>query len=148
MPAEQQQPGFTWGALAALGQSVASPPPTSQPGNSGGSSGVDTALQVAGVAAVEYGPTIARLALDALAGPEIEAAEAAKEELARAAPRSLSSSAIATASWSGGTLSLVMRDGSNLDYAGVPASVFDDLVEAPSAGGYFNANIRNSYPLG
>jgi len=30
-------------------------------------------------------------------------------------------------------------------YQGVPASVFNGLLEAPSAGQYFNQNIKNIY---
>lgn len=42
-------------------------------------------------------------------------------------------------------LVLYMRDGSILEYSGVPRSVYDGLMGADSKGRFFNFNIRNNF---
>ena len=57
----------------------------------------------------------------------------------------LSSSAIAAIDYYGSRLTVTFTDGSDYDYEGVPPEVVIELVNAGSAGRYFNANIRNEY---
>jgi hypothetical protein len=70
-------------------------------------------------------------------------------EIAERAPITvpLRSRAIATATYtaSDGTLVLVMHDGVELEYHGVPFPVFAGLVAAPSAGNYYNRVIRGRF---
>jgi hypothetical protein len=42
-------------------------------------------------------------------------------------------------------LTIAFTNGNRYLYAGVPSTVVDGLVAAPSAGKYFHANIRSSY---
>ncbi len=42
-------------------------------------------------------------------------------------------------------LTLLMRDGSRIIYSGVPPGVVRGLLDAGSAGRYFNAYIRDNY---
>lgn len=83
-------------------------------------------------------------------GATLEGAEGVEgveglESIAKAVPRSLASRAIATAAWSGGTLTVVMRDGTICAYPGVPEDVYDDLVSASSPGTFYNTAIRGQY---
>ena len=45
----------------------------------------------------------------------------------------------------GGTLLCVFTDGGSHIYAGVPETVFQELIDAPSVGTYFNLNVRNVF---
>ena len=45
-----------------------------------------------------------------------------------------------------GTLEVEFHGGSIYQYSDVPASVYRDLLDAPSKGAYFNAHIRTTYP--
>ncbi|MFN4249932.1 KTSC domain-containing protein [Deinococcus sp.] len=44
------------------------------------------------------------------------------------------------------TLEVAFKNGGLYSYAGVPASVHQGLMSAPSHGSYFAAHIRNRYP--
>jgi hypothetical protein len=57
----------------------------------------------------------------------------------------LASSAISSATYNPKTMTLTldMTDGTELEYHGVPPTVFASLVAA--AGAYYNANIRGSF---
>jgi hypothetical protein len=44
-----------------------------------------------------------------------------------------------------GTLEIEFVDGSIYTYEDVPTSVYKELMDAPSLGAYFNAEIRDSY---
>jgi hypothetical protein len=43
-------------------------------------------------------------------------------------------------------LLISFRDGTKTTYYGVPPHIYEDLKETESVGGYFNKNVRNSYP--
>lgn len=43
-------------------------------------------------------------------------------------------------------LEIVFADGGRYRYSGVPEAVYQGLLRAPSAGRYFNQNIRDVYP--
>jgi hypothetical protein len=43
------------------------------------------------------------------------------------------------------TLDVEFRHGARYRYAGIPRSVYDELLEAPSKGEFFNERIRGSY---
>ncbi|MCK5601397.1 KTSC domain-containing protein [Candidatus Pacearchaeota archaeon] len=43
------------------------------------------------------------------------------------------------------TLGIVFKSGVLYHYENVPQEVFDELIEASSAGRYFNTQIRNSF---
>jgi hypothetical protein len=45
------------------------------------------------------------------------------------------------------TLEMEFKTGSVYQYAGVPSSEFEGLMNADSKGKYFNANIKNRYPF-
>ena len=55
------------------------------------------------------------------------------------------STVLASAAWSGQTLTITFRRGQTYRYAGVPAQVFMALGKAPSAGRYFHQSIKSSY---
>jgi lysyl-tRNA synthetase class 2 len=58
----------------------------------------------------------------------------------------LNSSVLAAAAYAtDGTLELRFRRGTVYRYFTVPAAVFQDLIDAPSKGSYFNRNIRNRF---
>jgi hypothetical protein len=59
----------------------------------------------------------------------------------------LNSSALSAAEYdtSSEELTIDFMDGDSRTYSGVPSDTFFELVTAGSPGGYFNANIRNSY---
>lgn len=44
-----------------------------------------------------------------------------------------------------GELEIQFTDGTVYTYENVPYDVFQELTEAPSAGAYFNSDIRNAY---
>ena len=58
-----------------------------------------------------------------------------------------SSTAIASAEYDSSDESLTVNftDGTSFDYSGVPAETWAAFKSAPSAGRFFNANIRNSF---
>lgn len=58
------------------------------------------------------------------------------------------SSNLASVGYEGGILEIEFKSGSVYQYSGVPASVYEALMSAPSHGQYFSAHIRNnsSYP--
>ena len=49
---------------------------------------------------------------------------------------------------SSGRLQLEFRSGAVYEYSGVPESVHEALMDAPSKGGYFNRSIRGRFPHG
>lgn len=62
------------------------------------------------------------------------------------------SSAISAASWDdegspdgNGTLEITFTSGRSFTFRGVPESVFDGLLSADSAGGYYNSAIKGVY---
>lgn len=57
----------------------------------------------------------------------------------------LTSKTLASADWSGGVLVLKFKTGETYSYAGVPAAVYKGLLGAPSAGSYFQREIRGKY---
>lgn len=58
----------------------------------------------------------------------------------------LTSTAIARAEYDDGTLSIWFREsGGPYDYYGVPESIYRGLINASSAGAYFNSYIRDNY---
>ena len=59
----------------------------------------------------------------------------------------LASSVIARAAYDepSRTLSIEFRSGTLYEYFDVPQTIYQELVEAPSAGGYFAENIRDIY---
>ena len=46
-----------------------------------------------------------------------------------------------------GSLRISFDDGRTVAYSNVPERVYRALIAAPSAGAYFNLNIRNHYPV-
>ena len=48
---------------------------------------------------------------------------------------------------SNSTLSIVFRSGGEYEYENVPEKVYEELIHADSAGKYFLANVKNSYPF-
>lgn len=44
------------------------------------------------------------------------------------------------------TLTITFISGATYEYAGVPEATWNELYSASSAGTYFSANIRNTYP--
>ena len=58
------------------------------------------------------------------------------------------SSNLASIGYEGGVLEIEFKSGSVYQYSGVPASVYEALMSAPSHGKYFSAHIRNNsiYP--
>lgn len=57
----------------------------------------------------------------------------------------LNSSNLASAEWSDGTLTITFKSGRTYRYFDVPEGIYDALLDAPSAGRYFNAFIKDSY---
>ncbi len=59
----------------------------------------------------------------------------------------LPSSAIHAVTYDDRAMTLVchMVHGEDVKYAGVPVRVFQELQKAPSAGKYYNSNIRDNY---
>lgn len=44
------------------------------------------------------------------------------------------------------TLSVTFQDGRTYDYLNVPAAVYRQFAEAPSAGTFFNRHVKQRYP--
>lgn len=44
------------------------------------------------------------------------------------------------------TLEVEFKSGAAYSYSGVPAEIHRSLVESPSVGAYFSANIKDHYP--
>ncbi len=59
---------------------------------------------------------------------------------------SIVSSNLASVGYEDGILEVAFNSGSIYQYSGVPVSVYEDLMSAPSHGKYFAAFIRNNYP--
>lgn len=55
------------------------------------------------------------------------------------------SSAIARIEWDNGTLSIWFHESGRYDYHGVPRSVYEAFLSAPSKGSFFNDKIRDRY---
>lgn len=58
---------------------------------------------------------------------------------------SVSSSNLASVGYEDGILEVAFKSGSVYQYIGVPESVYDALMSAPSHGKYFATYIRNNY---
>lgn len=56
------------------------------------------------------------------------------------------SSAIRSAEFNNGTLTVEFQSDSRYEYTGVPQAVYEGLQNASSVGQYFVANIRDRYP--
>ncbi len=61
--------------------------------------------------------------------------------------RLVSSSNLASVGYDAGseTLEVEFRNGHIYEYYNVPQVMFDALMQAPSTGSFFNANIRNAF---
>ncbi|MGC9368820.1 MAG: KTSC domain-containing protein [Paracoccaceae bacterium] len=57
----------------------------------------------------------------------------------------VNSSAVSRIEWSNGTLSIWFYESGRYDYYGVPHSVYEAFLAAPSKGGFFNDYIRDRY---
>jgi len=57
----------------------------------------------------------------------------------------LSSSMIQSAEWADEILTLTWSSGQSTSFRGVPQSVYDELIAAPSAGKYYHTNIKGKY---
>lgn len=60
---------------------------------------------------------------------------------------SISSKAISAAGYDSSTMQMKIQfvQGSTYDFCGVPAHVFNSLLNASSKGGYYNEHIRDRY---
>ncbi len=58
----------------------------------------------------------------------------------------VSSSNLASVGYQDGILEVAFKSGSVYQYTGVPESVYEALMSAPSHGKFFAAFIRNNYP--
>lgn len=58
----------------------------------------------------------------------------------------VSSSNLASVGYQNGILEVAFKSGSVYQYTGVPESVYEALMSAPSHGKFFAAFIRNNYP--
>lgn len=58
----------------------------------------------------------------------------------------VSSSDLAAVGYAGTTLWISFHSGGLYEYSGVPQSVYESLMNAPSKGKYFHAYIKRSYP--
>ncbi|SDN14162.1 KTSC domain-containing protein [Acetanaerobacterium elongatum] len=58
----------------------------------------------------------------------------------------VSSSDLSSVGYENGTLVIRFNSGGTYQYTGVPLSVYQGLMNAPSHGQYFHAYIKNSYP--
>jgi len=56
------------------------------------------------------------------------------------------SSNVAAIGFENGTLTVEFKSGSTYEYTGVSKETFQAFKEAPSAGRFFIANIKNQYP--
>ena len=50
------------------------------------------------------------------------------------------------ASWHHGQLRILFHNGTDYFYVGVPETIFQDLIAAPSAGMYFHSHIKDVFP--
>lgn len=57
----------------------------------------------------------------------------------------VSSSDISSVGYENGILYIQFHSGGMYSYSGVPASVYQNLMSAPSKGRYFHANIKGIY---
>lgn len=57
----------------------------------------------------------------------------------------LNSTALRTAEYEDGNLTVEFNDDRSATYVGVPNHVFEELLRSPSQGRYFNMNIRGQY---
>lgn len=55
------------------------------------------------------------------------------------------SSAIRAVGYDGHTLTVEFHTGRVYDHPGVPYSVFEEFMDAPSLGAYYNQHIRGKY---
>jgi len=55
------------------------------------------------------------------------------------------SSNIKTVGWESGILEIEFHSGGIYQYSDVPASVYTDMLNAPSKGKYFHANVKGRY---
>ncbi len=56
------------------------------------------------------------------------------------------SSDLSAVGYNGGVLVIRFHSGGTYQYSGVPESVYQGLMGAPSHGRYFHANIKGRYP--
>lgn len=59
--------------------------------------------------------------------------------------QNVESSNISAVGHANSTLTVEFKSGAVYEYYGVAASVFEDLVSAPSVGKYFNAVVKEGY---
>jgi hypothetical protein len=57
----------------------------------------------------------------------------------------VSSSAIRAIGYDGSTLTVEFPNGRTYDHPGVPYSVYEGLMQAPSKGAFYNSYIRGRY---
>jgi hypothetical protein len=57
------------------------------------------------------------------------------------------SSVLAAVAFQRGVLTIRFRTGKVYSYLGVPAPLFQQLLAAESKGSFFNAHIRNAFPI-
>ena len=69
------------------------------------------------------------------------------ESGAAANMRDVQSSALRSVGYDGGqqTLVITFQSGGTYEYSGVPRSVYEELMRAPSKGTYFNAHVKGQY---
>jgi hypothetical protein len=58
----------------------------------------------------------------------------------------VSSSNLSSVGYENNTLYVSFNHGGTYSYSGVPYSVYENLLNAPSKGQYFARNIKNVYP--
>lgn len=58
----------------------------------------------------------------------------------------VSSSNVEGVAYEDGDVYVKFLNGSEYKYEGVPASIYQELLNAPSVGSYLNSNIKGSYP--
>lgn len=58
----------------------------------------------------------------------------------------VSSSNLSSVGYENGVLYIAFHSGGLYSYTGVPFTVYQDLMNAPSHGKYFREHIRNNYP--
>lgn len=57
----------------------------------------------------------------------------------------VNSAAIHQIEWQSGTLSIWFHSSGKYNYYGVPERTFEEFLDAPSKGAYFNNHIRDHY---
>ena len=60
----------------------------------------------------------------------------------------VNSSNLSSVGYENGVLYITFHHGGTYWYQGVPKTVYDELINAPSHGKYFHAFIKNVYPFG